>query len=97
MKPKNWLYGIAMHLGLMVAGLFLIIPVARKAARRFVLQPGLGPDVELTKMQNLEFRGVARPDLPDTTSKLAYSRAYFTGGMYYRKSYALANLANSNY
>ena len=87
MKPKNWFHGIAMHWGLMVAGLFLIIPVARKAVRHFVIQPGQGPDVEQTKTQDLEFRGVALPDPPDSTGKQVYCRAYFTGGMYYCKRF----------
>lgn len=95
MKPKNWLHGIAMHWGLMFAQLFLIIPVARKAARRFALQPGLGPDVEQTKKQNLEFRGVARPDLPDSKSKQAYCRASYTGGMYYLTAMLLAEGAET--
>lgn len=95
MKPKNWFHGIAMHWGLMVAGLFLIIPVARKAVRHFVIQPGQGPDVEQTKTQDLEFRGVALPDPPDSTGKQVYCRAYFTGGMYYLTAMLLAEAAET--
>ena len=85
MKPRNWFHGIAMHWGLVVASIFLTIPMARRAVRHFVYKPGQGPDVEETKKQDIEFRGVAYPDLPDAAGKQAYCRAYFKGGMYYRK------------
>ncbi|OLN83710.1 Saccharopine dehydrogenase-like oxidoreductase, partial [Colletotrichum chlorophyti] len=85
MRAKGYLRGIAIHWALAFFGLLLAtVAPFRKLARLFVYEPGQGPDKELAKKDQIEYRGIA---LPDRESKngypQAYCRAWYTGSMYY--------------
>lgn len=84
MRPRNWLQGIAQHYALVITALLLsTLPPFRSLVRRFVYQPGQGPDREEAKKERVEFRGVANPDTEEETGKQAFVRAWFDGSLYY--------------
>ncbi|KAF6842792.1 saccharopine dehydrogenase [Colletotrichum musicola] len=85
MRAKSYLRGIVIHWALAFFGLLLAtVPPFRKLARRFVYQPGDGPDRELAKRDEIEYRGIAVPDKKSKTGyPQAYCRAWYTGSMYY--------------
>lgn len=81
MKTRNWLTGIAMHWGVIVAATLLTaLPPLRKLLKRFVYEPGQGPDVEEAKKEEMVYRAIGVPDGVD--GKLAYCQASFRGSMY---------------
>ncbi|KUI59820.1 hypothetical protein VP1G_07044 [Cytospora mali] len=83
MKTRNWLSGVFVHWGIVVAGfLFVTIPPLRKLAQRFVYEQGQGPDVEQAKKDEIEYRGIAIPDTGEAVNKQAYCRAWFNGSLY---------------
>lgn len=87
MKARNSLQGIATHISLSFFGILLaLVPPFRKLVRRFVRQPGQGPDKEQASKEDIEYRGVGNPDLEKNVGKQAFCRAHFKGPMYYRKS-----------
>lgn len=85
MRAKSYLRGIAIHWGLAFFGLLLAtVAPFRKLAKRFVYEPGQGPDKELAKRDEIEYRGIAIPDIPSKNGyPQAYCRAWYTGSMYY--------------
>jgi hypothetical protein len=88
MRPRNWLTGIAVHLGLMVLGLVMATPWLRKLVAARVVQPGEGPEVEVASWDEIEYRGVGRADeFGDGMGKGegAICRAWFRGSTYYRE------------
>lgn len=98
MKPRNWLSGIALHFGLMVLGLVMATPFLRAIAKKFVYQPGEGVEEEVAKRDELEFWGVAKPDLAggaeeETNKKRAFGRCWFRGPVYYYTGVLLAEAA----
>ncbi|KAK3399225.1 hypothetical protein B0T20DRAFT_478591 [Sordaria brevicollis] len=93
MKPRNYLTGLAIHFGLMVLGLIMATPFLRKIARKFVYQPGEGADEEVAKRDELEFWGVAKPDLKEQTRKRAFGRCWFRGPVYYYTGVLMAEAA----
>lgn len=91
MKPRNWLSGVAIHLGLMVLGLVMATPFLRAIAKKFVYQPGEGAEEEVAKRDELEYWGVAKPDFGggdevkerEEGNKRAFGRCWFRGPVYY--------------
>lgn len=91
-KPRNWLHGILVHLGLVFGTAMLaLFPPVRTLVKRFVYQPGEGRTKEEMAKEEIEYRGVATPDTPTAAGKQAYCRAWFHGSMYYRKLPKLPN------
>ncbi|KAK3333216.1 Saccharopine dehydrogenase-domain-containing protein [Cercophora scortea] len=93
MKARNWLSGVAIHLGLMLMGLVMVTPFLRRIAVKYVYKPGEGPDVEEAKKDSLEFRGVAVPDVQEGAGRQAFCRAWFHGSAYYLTGILLAEAA----
>lgn len=90
MGTRNWLSGVGLHWALLLGGFFLaFVPPMRSLARRFVYQPGQGPERAGMNREYIEYRGTATPDVPagDAKSKRkAFVKAHFGGGsMYYRE------------
>lgn len=85
-KARNWLHGIAVHWGLLLGGFLLaFVSPFRALVRKFVFQPGQGPDKASTAKEEIEYRGVASPDTDVPSNKQAICRAWFHGSMYYCK------------
>jgi len=85
MKAPSWHRGIAIHVGLTIITMVLVIvPSLCKIVRRFVTPPGQGPDREDAKSDELELEGIASPDL-DQVSEQPFCRAFFRGSMYERE------------
>ncbi|KAJ1335183.1 trans enoyl reductase [Microdochium nivale] len=101
MRPKSKLQGVLMHYGLIFGGIMLaFVPPVRELVRRFVYQPGEGPDRESAHKDYIELRGVATPDFsalggpPVGKSKqLAYVRGEYRGSMYFLTAMLLAQAA----
>ncbi|KAL3964508.1 hypothetical protein ACCO45_001512 [Purpureocillium lilacinum] len=90
-KPRNWLHGILVHLGLVFGTAMLaLFPPVRTLVKRFVYQPGEGRTKEEMAKEEIEYRGVATPDTPTAAGKQAYCRAWFHGSMYYLTAVFLA-------
>lgn len=84
-RVRNWLSGVAMHWALLVGTLLVtLVPPFRAVAKKFVTQPGDGPDKEISKKQLIEYKGIAYPDTKDQ-SKKALVYAKYNGGLYYCK------------
>ncbi|KAJ3952372.1 hypothetical protein N0V92_011186 [Colletotrichum tropicale] len=97
MRAKGYLRGIAIHWALGFFGLLLAtMPPFRALAKRFVYEPGQGPDKELAKKDEIEYRGIAMPDKASKTGNpQAYCRAKYTGSMYYLTGMLLAQAAST--
>ncbi|KAF4506902.1 hypothetical protein G6O67_006938 [Ophiocordyceps sinensis] len=94
LKPRNWLYGIAIHWGLLLSVLALsLVPPVRGIVKRFVYEPGQGISREEMAKEEAEFRGTAIPDTPSPTGKHAFCRASFRGSMYQLTALFLAEAA----
>ncbi|KAK3368078.1 Saccharopine dehydrogenase-domain-containing protein [Podospora didyma] len=94
MKPRNWLTGIGIHFGLIVFGLILFTPFLRNFVAKRVYQPGQGPDAELAKRDELEYRAIAHPDVsPSEEKKKAFARCWFNGSTYHLTGILLAEAA----
>ena len=90
MGTRNWFTGVGLHWALAIGAFFLaFVPPVRSLVKKFVYQPGQGPEREGMGREYIEYRGTATPDVPtgDAQSKRkAYVKAHFGGGsMYYRK------------
>ncbi|GKT81057.1 saccharopine dehydrogenase [Colletotrichum tofieldiae] len=88
MRAKGYLRGIAIHWGLAFFGLLLATAAPfRKLVKKFVYQPGEGPDKEVSKRDEIEYRGIAIPDKESKTGyPKAFCRAWYNGSMYYCES-----------
>ncbi|KAF4853700.1 Saccharopine dehydrogenase-like oxidoreductase [Colletotrichum siamense] len=97
MRAKGYLRGIAIHWALGFFGLLLAtMPPFRALAKRVVYEPGQGPDKELAKKDEIEYRGIAVPDKASKTGNpQAYCRAKYTGSMYYLTGMLLAQAAST--
>jgi len=83
MRTRNWLSGVAIHLGIGLSGFLLaVLPPLRWVVRRLVYKQGDGPDKEQSKKDEIEFRGVAAPDTDRPVGKQAFCRATYFGSMY---------------
>jgi short subunit dehydrogenase-like uncharacterized protein len=65
--------------------MFALLPPVRAIAKRFVYQPGQGPAKGEIEREEIEYRGIAKPDTISNTRTRAFVRARFTGSMYYRE------------
>ncbi|KAI0480128.1 hypothetical protein GGR56DRAFT_663936 [Xylariaceae sp. FL0804] len=84
MKARNFLTAMAMHYSLIVGGMLLMFcPPFRHLMRRFVFQPGQGPNREDAANDYIEFRGVALPDVTSKIEKKALCKTWYSGSMYY--------------
>jgi hypothetical protein len=77
-KARNWLQGIAVHLGLVIGTLLLaLVPPFRTLAKRVGYQAGEGSSREDGRKERVEYRGLANPDMPGRVTKQALSRAWY--------------------
>lgn len=82
-RVRNWLGGVAIHWALLIGSVLVsLVPPFRALAKRFVTQPGGGPDAEAMKKESIEYRAIAYPDSQLASSKKALCRARFEGGLY---------------
>ncbi|KAK0732862.1 Saccharopine dehydrogenase-domain-containing protein [Apiosordaria backusii] len=95
MKPRNWLTGIAIHFGIILFGLIIVTGPLRRFLARRVTQPGEGPEEEVAKQDEIEYRGVASPDGEEYGKKKAVGRAWFRGSTYYLTGIFLAEAART--
>ncbi|KAI4868958.1 hypothetical protein F4820DRAFT_408385 [Hypoxylon rubiginosum] len=87
LRARNYARGMMMHYSLVIGGLLLMFcPPFRRIIRKYVSQPGEGPSKEERKKEYVQFQAVATPDIQPNTSKQAWCKAEFSGGMYSRKS-----------
>ncbi|KAK4137136.1 hypothetical protein BT67DRAFT_372195 [Trichocladium antarcticum] len=94
MRPRNWLTGIGVHLGLMLLGLVMATPFLRDLVAARVVQPGEGPDAEAAKGDELEYRGVGMADADGgEEAEGAVCRAWYRGSAYYLTGILLAEAA----
>ncbi|KXJ94679.1 saccharopine dehydrogenase [Microdochium bolleyi] len=102
MRPKSKLQGVLMHYGLIFGGIMLaFVPPFRELVRRFIYQPGQGPEREAAHKDYIELRGVATPDFsasggPPPAGKpqqLAHVRGQYSGSMYLLTAMLLAQAA----
>lgn len=86
MRAKSALGGIGIHFGLMVFGIILATPFLRRFLAKRVTQPGEGASLEDAAKDEVEYRGIGRPDVAGGgEGKVAYCRAWFKGPNYYRE------------
>ncbi|KAK2045638.1 saccharopine dehydrogenase [Colletotrichum somersetense] len=97
MRAKGYLQGLAIHWALAFFGLLLATAAPfRKLVKMFVYQPGEGPDREASKKDEIEYRGIAIPDMQSKTAcPKAFCRAWFNGSMYYLTAVLLAQAAST--
>jgi hypothetical protein len=81
-KTRSWLSGAVMHYGTALFLLLFVLPPFRAVIRRFVHQPGEGPDREQAEDDRLEYRATGNPDLHPAPARQAYARAAFDGSIY---------------
>lgn len=93
MKPRNWFTGILIHYGLVLLYVIMATPPLKAIVRRFVFAPGEGPDLEGAKNDEVEFRGLAEPDVAGETRERAFVRCWYRGSMYYLSGLLLAQAA----
>jgi hypothetical protein len=82
MKVRNSFQGIAMHLGLAVLPLLLILPFASIFAKIFLPPPGAGPTKELGSKDRLKFRGLGMPDVAAPNPPRALINGVIEGSVY---------------
>jgi hypothetical protein len=90
MKARNWLQGMVFHY--VISTLAILLATCspfRKIARRFMFKPGEGPELEKAKLDEIEYRGVAIPDVKPASNKKAVCSLSFRGSMYYCMYYSL--------
>lgn len=92
MKTRNILTGIISHYGLVIGATLLLLPPVRALMRKFIFEPGEGPDKDEAKKDRIEFRAVAKPDVDSGTKKQAFGKLSYTGSMYYRKQFLLNSM-----
>ncbi|KAB8648471.1 hypothetical protein FH972_026128 [Carpinus fangiana] len=91
MSTRNVFTGAMVHLGFLIAPLFLLLPPVRWLLAKFVFQPGQGPSREDVKNDSLEYRAVAYAD--DKSGKRASGRLYYEGSLYQLTGIFLAHAA----
>ena len=85
-RARNWLHGFAVHWGLLLGSFFIAcIPPVRSLVRKFIYQPGEGPQKEDMVRESIEYRGIAKPDGQVNGNKRAFCKATYNGSMYYRE------------
>jgi len=84
-KTRNVLTGIMAHYALLIGATLLLFSPFRALIRKFIFEPGEGPDKDEARKDCIEFRAVAKPDITET-KKQAFGKMSYTGSMYYCKS-----------
>jgi hypothetical protein len=84
-RPRNWLHGVLLHYGLSLLVLVIVTPPLKALARRLFHAPGDGPDAEAAARDEIEFRGIAEPDIEGPIRERAFGRCWYKGSMYYCK------------
>lgn len=92
LRVDSVLKGVAIHVGLAIAQIFLLLPFVRSIIKTRVIQPGEGAGEEVTKNDFIEYRAVGWPDAEDTTRK-AFCQARYDGGLYKMTGIFLAEAA----
>lgn len=81
-RVPSWIQGAAIHFALFLGLLVMATPL-RQLVKKFIYQPGQGPEREAAKQDFVEYRGTAVPDVDPSPAHIAFSRAWFQGSMYY--------------
>ena len=85
-RARNWLYGIAVHIGLFFGTLILaFLPFVRNLLKKAVYQPGEGRTKDESANEELEYRGIATPDKDGETKRAFVTASFRDGSMYYCK------------
>jgi hypothetical protein len=84
-KVRNPLHGIAVHFGLSLVPLLLLLPFSSTIAKLFMTPPGEGPSKEQAKKDRVEFRGFGTPDIPTPNPPRAFCHAVYEGSVYGRR------------
>jgi hypothetical protein len=87
MKARNLVTGIMMHYGLITSGLLLLLLPFRALLKKFIFKPGEGPDMEKAKMEHIEFRAIAKPDILNIKEQV-FGKLSYTGSMYFCRLYS---------
>lgn len=83
MRTKSWLHGFLVHWGLVWGSLFLVfVPPVRWLMKKFVTQPGGGPDKEARAKESVEMWGVGTPDTDNPSNEKGFVRSWYKGSMY---------------
>lgn len=82
MKVRNAFQGVAIHIALLIAPLFLFIPFVETIARLFIPASGDGATKEQGAKDRLEFRGIAKPDISTLNPPRAYVHSVIEGSVY---------------
>lgn len=93
MKPRNWFTGIFIHYGIGLLYLILATPPLKAVMRKLVFAPGQGPDPHVAKNDEIEFRGIADPDVNGEVREKAFVRCWYQGSMYFLSGLLLAEVA----
>ncbi|KAK5654088.1 hypothetical protein OQA88_7519 [Cercophora sp. LCS_1] len=94
MRAKSVAAGIGIHFGLMVFGIILATPFLRRFIAKRVTQPGEGASLEDAEKDEVEYRGIGKPDVVGGgDGEVAYCRAWFKGPNYYLTGILLAEAA----
>jgi hypothetical protein len=91
-KTQNYLSGMMSHFGLVLGSIFVSIPFIRLLLRKFVVQPGDGPSKEESKIGIVEYKGIAKQDVPEPNAPRAFARAVFKGSGYDREHITMVEL-----
>ncbi|KXX83216.1 Saccharopine dehydrogenase-like oxidoreductase [Madurella mycetomatis] len=93
MRPRNWLTGVGLHVGIMLLGLVMVMPLwlRQVVLERWGHRAGEGPDPEKAKGDEVEYRGLGTAD--DDKGEKALCRAWFRGSTYYLTGILLAEAA----
>ena len=92
MRVSNYAWGVAVHLGLMIATLLLTIRPFRTMIKKFIYQPGQGPAAQVTANDILEYRAVGVADQQGPEKKAMVTFRY-EGGLYFLTGIFLAEAA----
>lgn len=75
----------------MLFGLIIATPFLRNLASKYVTPPGEGAPPEQAQKEEVEYRGIATPDIPGSKTR-AFCRAHHKGSNYFRKSFLFLRL-----
>lgn len=82
MKVRNAVQGVAIHIALLIAPLFLFVPFIENIAKLFIPASGDGATKAQGAKDRLEFRGVATPDVSTPNPPRASVHAAIEGSVY---------------
>lgn len=90
---RNVIVGIAVHIGLTLGTLALLIPPVRWLIKRIIYAPGEGPTREDSSKESIEFRAIAKADQETVAPKRVFGRLRWDGGLYSLTGLFLAEAA----